>query len=172
MDAPNVGNYLLGKGIPKWMALGEVSFRDLGNSSQMELTPSATRLDHMNQRGGVRRKDLTVILDQSMTIRLRLDEVNSANLAMYLMGTLTLGTPDTIEIMSLSEVRGALRFIGTNAFGIKGQWDLPSVSLIPGAALGVIGDTWAEIELNGEVLFSEIAGNFGTWRGPITAEIP
>jgi hypothetical protein len=172
--APSVNNYYVGKGILKWKPIGGV-FRDLGNAPQFEFTPNVSRLDHWTSREGTRAKDFSPIHERTATIRMILEETgDTENLAMYLLGNVTPaagGDPfDTIDIFSNVNFLGSVRFIGRNDIGVKSQWDLPLVSLLPGAAIGLISDTWGSLELTGDVLIDPVNG-FGQVRNGIVTEV-
>ena len=64
------------------------------------------------------------------------------------------------------EMRGALKFEGSNTIGPNLIVDLPIVELAPSAALGLIADTYGLIELTGEVLADATTGSFGTVTHP------
>lgn len=174
-SAPSVENYYLGKGVLKWKPLGG-AFRDLGNAPQFEFTPNVTRMDHWSSRIGTRAKDFSIIHERTATIRMILEETGDTdNLAMYLLGNITPAGGgdvfDTIEIFANADIKGAVRFIGTNDVGVKSQWDLPLVSLLPGAAIGLIADAWGSLELTGDVLVDPTTGKFGHVRNGITVEV-
>jgi hypothetical protein len=233
--SPNVGNYYLGKGIVYWLGQGETAWRDLGNCTIFEFTPSVTKLDHFSSRSGVRQKDLSVVTEQIATVHVTMEEFSAANMALAMMGTedplfslvttgtvaatgiisdiasmagieegrlyniagpgippgasfeapaeginqvqldalpnnaaptvgtavaLTISSPLAVDIFSLPEVDGSLRFVGTNDVGPQCTMDLPVVSLSPTGNVSMIADAWGTLEFVGDVTAPN--GSFGT----------
>lgn len=163
-DSPSLLNYSVLKGKCFFTPTGG-SERDLGNAPEVELTPEVEKLDHFSSRAGVRSKDRSIVLEKTLTLRIVLDEVTPENLRMALIGGPS--EPNTeghaaFGIFAQSEVTGAFRFEGTNDVGNKIHVSLPKVSFGPSGSLNLISDEWAQIELEGEVLFDETAGDFGT----------
>lgn len=74
----------------------------------------------------------------------------------------TVTTPATINIGLQPEVRGALKFMGSNTIGPQLQVNLPIVEFAPSAAINFIADAYGLIELTGEVLADVVTGSFGT----------
>lgn len=161
---PNVLNYYIGKGIVSVKLEGELEYRDVGNVSEFEFTPAIETLDHFSQREGVRTKDRKVVLEKSATLRMVMEEWVAENLALAVLGETEVNTAgdDVIQIFALSEVKAAVRFVGTNDVGNQVDIDLPVVSFQPGSSLTPISDEWGGIEVNGEVL------NEGDGFGTIT----
>lgn len=169
--SPDPLNYFVGKGILKWKGTLDADFRDLGNVPLFEITPSVTRLPHYSSRRGIRFMDFNPVVSKMMTCKFHLEEWTTANLALALMGTLTPGSPDSLDILDLDEIAGALRLIGTNEIGEKKQVDLPFVNIAPSAAISIIGESYGILEVTGEVTGDPTTGSFGTIRAPITVEI-
>lgn len=158
--SPNVLNYFIGKGTISFTPLAG-SPRDLGNAPAVKLTPNVTKLDHFSSRQGVKKKDLSVVTEQTLTLDITLDEITIENLAMLLAGTVGADTDGFAEfgIMTVSEIVGSILFTGTNDVGQHILMLLPSVSFGPSAGLDLISDAFGEIQLVGDVL--QVAGSFG-----------
>src|SRR5882672_6981172 len=84
--SPNVENYFVGAGIVKWQALGDLTFRDVGNVSRFEFTSTVTRLKHYSSRTGTRFKDRDVVTQVDAQVALTMEEFTASNLAMALLG--------------------------------------------------------------------------------------
>jgi len=85
MISPTIEAYYVGTGLLDWQPEGGTTFSPLGNCNQFEFTPQIQRLDHWSHMTGIRSKDFSPIVQQSGTVRLRLDEFTAKNLAMYLL---------------------------------------------------------------------------------------
>jgi hypothetical protein len=174
--SPNVDNYWIGKGIIKFQPEGQTGFVHLGNAPEVEYTPAVDVLDHFSSMAGVRSKDRKVVREKSANIRIVLEEMTPDNLGLAFMGGVTDPTapatePFTIDIFSLSEINGALRFIGQNDIGPRVQIDLPNVSIVPTSSINLISEEWGSIEITAEVLIDGTTGKFGTALWGITAEV-
>lgn len=132
--------------------------RDLGNVTEMEITPEIEKLDHFSSRAGVRQKDYSVPLSQTLTVRMVLEEMTLENLAMALMGTVTAGK---LSIFSKTEFRGELEFLGTNSIGPKQKVTLYNVSFTPSSGVQLISEEWNNFELTGEALVAATGTNAG-----------
>lgn len=165
--SPNVDNIQVGKGVVSFKRTGSLTYRDLGNVTEMAITPSMETLDHFSSREGVRKKDKTIIIEKQATVSFTLEEITPENVALQLLGSVDLaavGGPE-VEIFSENAVTGALRFVGTNEVGPKITIDLWNVSITPDGDFNLISDEWNNIEVTGEVLAAPTgdpnAGKFG-----------
>ena len=167
LEAPDVGNLTVSKGVLTFKAEGEVAFRDLGNAPEIELTLDITTLDHYTSRAGVRSKDHQVVLERTGTVRFVLEEWVPANLALWGMGTvdeLAAGGP-SFDIMSEDAISGELKFTGTNEVGVQVIVHLHNIRITPSASLNLIqDDDWGGIEVTAEVLLSQSTSKFGTMQ--------
>jgi hypothetical protein len=161
-ESPNILNYTVGKGIASWKEEGESTFRDLGNVTQFEFTPTVEKLDHFSSRGGVREKDRSVVVSVSGSIVVTMEEFTVKNFALAL-----LGTEDTdsngrgvVEILAAVTKRGALKFVGTNDIGQRYDWLFPAVEFSPSSGISPLSDEWGNMEITGEVTKKD--GSFGT----------
>lgn len=156
--AASVDNYYIGKGIVSTSTDSGTTWIDIGNAPEFELTPKITKLDHFSSRLGVKTKDKSVVLQKEATLKVTLEEWTLENLAIALLGTITTGT---LSIFEVSSVDVQVKLVGANDVGNQFTVILPNVSFIPSQGLKFIGDTWGQIELEGEVLDNG-AGSFGT----------
>lgn len=159
--SPNVENLSLFKGLIKFMPRGESSYRDLGECLSFTTNMAVDQLRYQSRRHSTRIPVKTITLGKQMTLGLTMSEWADANLGMWAMGT-PAGSPSVVPIGTLTEVRGALRYIGTNEVGIAFQVDLYDVSLRPNGDLQWLADTdWSEMQLQGDVNADVTTGKFG-----------
>lgn len=163
--SPSTDNYLVGKGIVSFRPAGSETWRDMGNVTEMELTPTVERLDHFSSREGVRKKDKSIVIEKSMSVRLVGDEWSPDNVAMAVLGVAELDGitgHHLIEIFSRNAIEGSLRFIGTNEVGPQQDILLNNVSFLPSGSVSPLSEEWGTFELTGEVLVDE-EGVYGVW---------
>jgi hypothetical protein len=158
--SPDVLNYIVGKGIVSFCVEGTSpdQYIDLGNAPSFTYKADVKSLDHFSSRAGTKSKDYSVDTERSATITLTLDEFSVENLKLALQATI--GSGGVLIIGDSTSITGKLRLVGTNDVGPRYQWDFPSVKWTPGKAIELIGDTWGQIELTGDVLL--VDGSFGT----------
>lgn len=173
--SPNVDNYFIGKGYVKFEPDGTTGFVHLGNAPEVEWTPNIDILDHFSSMVGVRSKDRKVVREKSATLRVVLEELTPDNLGLALMGAVTdavaPATSPTIDIFSLSEIKGRLRFVGQNDVGPRVQYDFPNVSITPSGSINLISEEYGQLEITADVLVDPLTGKFGMATFDITDEI-
>jgi hypothetical protein len=162
--SPSTDNYYVGKGKLSFKAVGELTYRDLGNVSSLETTPNLTTLEHFSSREGVKKKDKEVVTEKKMTVTMVMDEWTADNLAMALLGDVETDSAGNkvIDIFSRNSFEGELKYEGTNEIGAQMDICLFRVVFKPGKSLNPISDEWGNIEIEGEALSNE-DGKFGTW---------
>lgn len=165
---PNVDNLSLFKGIIKWKAAGAGSYSDLGECQSFTTSMNADTLVYNSRRHSSRIPVKTVTLGKTMSVGITMSEFADSNLEIWAMGE-TGGSPGVIEIGTAAEVRGSLRYIGTNEVGQTFQVDLYDVLLTPNGDLEWLTDNdWSEMQLTGSVNADPVTGSFGQIQ-PITA---
>ena len=158
---PNVNNLSLFKGIIKWKAAGAGSYADLGECLSFTTSMEAETLVYNSRRHSSRIPVKTVTLGKTMTVGITMSEFDDSNLLLWSMGEAA-GSPNTLYIGTAAEVRGALRYIGTNEVGTTWQVDLFDVLLVPNGDLEWLADTdWSEMQLTGTVNADATTGSFG-----------
>jgi len=160
--APNILNYYIGKGVVSFLKDGELVWRELGNVPEFEWTPQVEKLEHFSSQSGVKTKDRTVVLQKSATVKITLEEWNVDNMAIALLGDVSVDSNgrQVIDIFSENSISGQLKFHSTNEVGPRYEYHLLKVEFIPGEALNPISDEWGQLVLTGDV--SAVAGSFGT----------
>jgi hypothetical protein len=163
--SPNIGNYYVGKGIVSIQVLGEPGYVDCGNVPQFEFQAKVTNLDHFSSRTGVRVKDFTAVIEISGSLTMQMEELTARNMGFALLG-LAAGGPspslETIDILSSPVIYGAVKFVGTNDIGPIWTVNFPLVKISPSKAISLIANTWGTVDLEGDVLFDQRTGTFGT----------
>jgi hypothetical protein len=169
--SPNVENYFVGKGIISIKMPTDADYVDIGNVPTFELTPAVTKLDHFSARAGIKSKDLSIVLEKTMTLKMVMEEGTPRNLGLALLGAVNDSDPGavTIALMRTASIICAVKFVGTNQVGVKWTYDLPQVEFTPNAAISLIGDTWGTMEVQGDVLYQAGTDSFGTATGDFTA---
>lgn len=154
LESPNVDNLQVGKGIVSFKKTGAADYRDMGNVSDLTITPEVTTLEHFSSREGTKKKDLVIILEQKCTAKILMQEITADNLSLMVYGEVdeaAVGGPE-VEIFANSAITGALRFVGTNDVGPQITIDLYNVSFQPSGDLKMISDEFNDMEVTCDVL--------------------
>ena len=92
MVSPTADAYYVGTGTITWKGEDDLTPRDVGNVNVFELTPTVERLDHWNHRvGGIRKKDFSPVVQQTLEVHMIMDEFTAANLQMALLASVGAG---------------------------------------------------------------------------------
>lgn len=171
----NVLDTFIGAGILKWKGATDETYRDVGEAEIFSTQITPTKKDYYSKRTPTRRRTRSVNTEQTMSVKVRMAEINASNLALFFMGVSTPPVSpavySTIDIGTVSEVIGALRLVGTTDIGQKCQVDLPSVNLTPDGEFDFLADDWGGLEMTGEVNADPDTGSFGTVLVGIVAEV-
>src|SRR6185436_10719651 len=96
MVSPTTDAYYVGTGIITWKGEDDLTARDVGNVNVFELTPAVERLDHWNHRvGGIRKKDFSPVVQQTLEVHMIMDEFTAENLKMALLASVSVGATAT-----------------------------------------------------------------------------
>lgn len=171
----NVLDTFIGAGIIKWKGIADDDYRDVGEAEVFSTQITPTKKDYYSKRTPTRRRVRSVNTEQTMTVKIRMAEITSLNLALFFMGVSTPPvSPAVYSIVDIgvtSEVLGALRLVGTTDIGQKCQVDLPSVNLTPSGEFDFLADDWGGLEMTGEVNADPDTGSFGNVKVGIAAEV-
>ena len=139
-----------------------MAFESLGNCPDFEFTPNVEKLDHFSSQTGIKKKDKSVVIEASGTLRIVMEELTAENLRLALLGDVSTNTAGEkeIDILSDVEIAAKVQFVGTNDVGRKTTWLFDRVEFAPSSAVNMISDEWLSFEITGEVV--AVAGKFGT----------
>jgi hypothetical protein len=141
-----------------------------GPNGRLRYAGCSTHLGHGRSMEGSmsvqfsKKKDMEVVTEKKMTVTMVMDEWTAENLAMALLGDVTVDVDGNkvIDIFSRNTFEGELKYEGTNEIGPQMDIDLFRVVFKPGSSLNPISDEWGNIEIEGEAL-ADSQGKFGTW---------
>ena len=164
--SPNIGNYFIGRGFASIQLPGDLTFHDLGNITVFEFQVKPTMLPHFSSRVGVRKKDFTAVTELDATLTMEMEEFTARNMGFALLGAVQGTAPNFhINIMDTPAFYCSFIFTGTNTIGPQWQASFPTVLLTPQKAISLISagaGTWGSISVQGDVLFDQHSGTFGT----------
>lgn len=86
---PNTEDYNLGRGIVYFAPLSNSlpgAYRDLGNAPEFNISIEVETVEHQSSREGLRTVDKEVVISQSVSLSVTIDELNFENLALFFSG--------------------------------------------------------------------------------------
>src|SRR6266403_2937641 len=152
--SPDTGNLLIGKGFCLFKPVGAAAFYHIGNVPALSLTPKTTLLDHFSAMAGTKTKDLTVVLDKTMEMKMDMEEFTANNLAMLMLGTVdnTNPTAPVVNLFATSSLSGHFQFYAANDVGPRWYVDIPSITFNPSGDFSPISDAkFAVMSVTGTV---------------------
>jgi hypothetical protein len=156
----NVGNYQVSKGILQ-IKIPAISgtLQNLGNVNKASLDANVSLLEHYSgSSAGPKVRDFVIPGEIKVTLNMVLDEICAENFRIAVTGTESSGV---IALYATSNINCEVIFTGTNAIGPQFAIDLFNVMLIPAKKIDLIGQTWNELEIDGQVLI-DANGHYGT----------
>ncbi len=96
-------------------------------------------------------------------IRMVMDEITAANLALMALGDVDTDTDgnSAIKSLQLSSKEGIIRFQGTNDVGLQVNF-IGKVSFTPSGSFNMISEEWNTLEVTGEMVTTDAYG-LGLW---------
>src|SRR5262252_155160 len=151
--SPDTTNLLVGKGSLLFQPTGAGSFYAVGNVPTLTLTPKTTLLDHFDSQAGTKTKDLTVVTEKTMEVKMQMEEFTAHNISLLVLGDIdnTDPTQPIVNIFTQASVTGHLKYYAANDVGPRWYIDLPSVTFNPSGDLAPISDAFASMEVTGTV---------------------
>jgi hypothetical protein len=163
LHSPNVDNYYLGTGVVSIKFATDSQYIDAGNATALTFTPKITLLDHFSSRSGHKTKDLSVVLQTEADLKITLEEYTARNMAMLLLGALTVTstTHASISILTASAIRASVKFVGANDVGPQWTMEFPICDIVPSGAMDPINTgKFGDIQITANVLADDY-GSFG-----------
>ena len=155
----NTDLYTIGKGILyiKEFGASDNDYADMGNAPNAEIEPIIERLPHYSSRSGYRTKDKNPTISTEYNLNITLDEISQANLAKFLMGSLSTDLI-TISALQMADQEYSIKFIEDNPIGLNKIWFFHRLTISPNGAMSLITEEWEQISITCEGL-SDVSNN-------------
>lgn len=163
LTSPDVGNYVVGRGIVSIQLPGEDVYTDCGNCTEFSMTVTPTKLPHYNSREGTQKKDFVGITRLDATAMFILEEWTARNVAFALLGIPQESGDVTINMFTNPLYYAAIKVVQTNSIGPEYTWVFPLTIISPRGAIELIArgsGEWATIQLDADVLFDSVTQQF------------
>lgn len=172
--AANTNDYRIGRGTLYAAPLDAVTgrpheYRDLGNVSDFVLTLSTDKQEHSSSRSGLKVVDKSVVINQKLTLKITLDELNFDNLALFFSGSTSATVANASAITSQA-----------HSFYGKGRWyDVMDASgnraydcaTITVATMTLGTDFTVDLKMGRIFVLSTSAGAWGSSASPVSLNV-
>ncbi len=125
----------------------------VGNTTNVEIAPDITYLDHFISINGARRKDKTVVTQKAITVTFTFDEINATNIRRFLYGhTETAASPTFIVNASPTKEFSAQIYFTTEV-GRDLIYKIPRAALKADGNLSFEAEDWMTANMMLDVLY-------------------
>jgi hypothetical protein len=164
--SPNIGNLSVGRGFCQFKLIGETSYVDCGNVTEMTYQVKPTLLEHYSSRIGVRKKDLVVVTELAATLTVSMEEFTARNMAFAALGVAVESPPGTytIDMFTTPLIQGSFLFTATNVVGPIWSAEFPLVIFSPSKPISLISagsGSWGLLDFQADILQDPHTGQFG-----------
>ena len=131
-----------------------------GNTPQLNLAQTNTKLDHYSSEGGLKTKDKSILLQTDVSLSFDTDNIDVGNLILF-FGGLTTGTAPAdaptnlgslVVIGKQNAIYGAMIFESDNPVGDNMNYWFPYVMLAPTGTFALKGDAWQTLNFMADCL--------------------
>ena len=151
---PSTDNYAIGKGvlyISNYVSGQSPSWSEMGNCPSIEVEPMVERTPHYSSQSGYKTKDKNPATSTDYTVNFDCDEIATANLRKYLMGT-TGSHSHEIYALQAADEEYALKFVSDNPTGPNFTWIFHRCTIQSNGAMALIGEDWMAMSFTAEGL--------------------
>lgn len=130
-QTPSTENYLYGKGEVLFKKSGDTGYMHLGNCPAFGLTVELEKAEHYSSMSGSKEKDLSKVIQKTVTSSITMEELSVQNLNLVLMGgTCTPTEQATSELSDVEVTVDPGKFVPIST----GKYPLSSIVATDGAA--------------------------------------
>lgn len=157
--APNVDNYMIGKGILSigvWSGGVAGAYADVGNCTKFEFEMTEESKEHFASRTSTKEQDLEVVIQTGYSVNFELDEMAVENLRMFLKAS---QSGKILYANQSAQTYYALKFVSDNPAGPNITWEFWKTKLTPNGAFSLIGDEFTTLSFSGKGLADRAGHN-------------
>ena len=125
----------------------------VGNTTNVEIAPDITYLDHYISIGGQRRRDKTVTTTSALSVTFTFDQINSTNIRSFMYGELAVSASPTfiVNASPIKEVAAQVYF--TTDIGKDFIYKIPKAALKADGGLSFETEDWMTANMMLDVLY-------------------
>jgi hypothetical protein len=125
----------------------------VGNTTNVEIAPDITYLDHFVSINGERRKDKTVVTTKAITVNFTFDQVNATNVKRFLYGVDAVTASPTFIVNASPTKEFAAQIYFTTQVGRDMIYKIPKCTLKTDGNLAFNAEDWMTANMMLDVLY-------------------
>ncbi len=125
----------------------------VGNTTNVEIAPDITYLDHFISINGARRKDKTVVTSKAITVTFTFDELNATNVKRFLYGHESTSASPTFTVNASPTKEYAAQIYFTTEVGRDFIYKIPRAALKADGNLAFEAEDWMSANMMLDVLY-------------------
>ena len=125
----------------------------VGNTTNVEIAPDITYLDHFVAINGERRKDKTVVTTKAITVNFTFDQINATNVKRFLYGVDGTTASPTFIVNASPTKEYAAQIVFTTQVGRDLIYKIPKACLKTDGNLSFNAEDWISANMMLDVLY-------------------
>lgn len=125
----------------------------VGNTTNVEIAPDITYLDHFVSINGERRKDKTVVTTKSITVNFTFDQINATNIKRFMYGVDAVTASPTFIVNASPAKEYSAQIYFTTQVGRDMIYKIPKVTLKTDGSLTFNAEDWINANMMLDVLY-------------------
>jgi hypothetical protein len=125
----------------------------VGNTTNVEIAPDITYLDHFISVNGARRKDKTVVTQKAITVTFTFDEINATNVSRFLYGHKETAASPTFIVNASPTIEFSAQIYFTTEVGRDLIYKIPRAALKADGNLAFEAEDWMTANMMLDVLY-------------------
>jgi hypothetical protein len=125
----------------------------VGNTTNVEIAPDITYLDHFISINGARRKDKTVVTQKAITVTFTFDEINATNVRRFLYGHEETAASPTFIVNASPTKEFSAQIYFTTEVGRDFIYKIPRAALKSDGNLSFEAEDWMSANMMLDVLY-------------------
>lgn len=125
----------------------------VGNTTNVEIAPDITYLDHFISVNGERRKDKTVVTQKAITVTFTFDEINATNVRRFLYGADAVTASPTFIVNASPAKEFSAQIYFTTVVGNDFIYKIPKATLKTDGNLAFDAEDWMNANMMLDVLY-------------------
>ena len=125
----------------------------VGNTTNVEISPDITYLDHYQSVNGVRTKDKTIVTQRAISVTFTFDEINATNVKRFLYGHESTAASPTFIVNASPTKEFSAQVYFTTEVGRDFIYKIPKCALKADGSLAFEAEDWMTANMMLDVLY-------------------
>ena len=125
----------------------------VGNTSNVEIAPDITYLDHIISVNGEGRRDKSVSTTKAIAVNFTFDQINATNIKRFLFGETAVAASPTFIVNASPNKEVAAEIVFTTSVGRDFRYKIPRALLKSDGSLSYDSESWMNANMVLDVLY-------------------